>query len=83
MGTVQREQLELDSLKGIREAYSRAFDKPFEKDIDESLADRDLDTLQAVRNLLVHRAGIADQKYLDRKDKFPGCRASRKAIASN
>jgi hypothetical protein len=71
MGTVQRDQFELDSLRGIREAYSRAFDKPTEKDIDQSLADRDLDTLQQVRNLLVHRAGVADQRYVDRLDKFP------------
>jgi hypothetical protein len=71
MGTLQREELEFDSLKGIRAAYSRAFYKPISADIDESLSDRHLDAVQLVRNLLAHRAGIADQTYEDRAKKLP------------
>jgi hypothetical protein len=70
-GTVQREGLGFDSLNGIREAYSRAFHKPFSKEIDQALADRRLDAIQEVRNLLVHKAGVADQRYIDRARKFP------------
>ena len=68
MGSVLRTRRRLDHLTGIREAYSLAFFKKSEN-IDAILKHDCFDCLSAVRNLIVHRSGIADQAY-DRKCKF-------------
>jgi hypothetical protein len=71
MGTllVEAERVKFTSLKSIREAYSMAFPEKApgarSKRIDTALADKNLDALSAVRNLIVHKAGIADAVYLE------------------
>jgi hypothetical protein len=67
MGSVHRNQRRFDSLTGIREAYRLAFCRNYET-IDEALDYNGLDALNAVRNLIVHRAGIVDREYLKRAD---------------
>jgi hypothetical protein len=69
MGDVLRRRFKFTTLKGIREAYSVAFSEK-EKHarthaIDEALADKALDALNLVRNLIVHRAGVADRDYVN------------------
>jgi hypothetical protein len=73
MGTLLREakRVEFVTLTSIREAYSRAFSERAGrrvrqervKNIDNALARKELDALSAVRNLIVHKAGIADDQY--------------------
>lgn len=65
MGTVLRDRFEFSRLEGIREAYAAAFHKNSDH-IDAALSDDALDALSAVRNVIVHRAGIADTEYLRR-----------------
>ena len=50
------------SVSSIREAYSKTFDVR-SADIDSILADGRLESLESVRHILVHKAGIADDKY--------------------
>lgn len=69
MGSILKSRFKFSSLDGIRRAYSSAFSEK-EKcarsdDIDISLSDQALDALSAVRNLIVHKAGIVDAVYLD------------------
>jgi hypothetical protein len=71
MGTLLREKYEFDSLEKIRVAYSLAFAE-HSHDIDDVLADSSLDALSAVRNLIAHNAGYANQEYLDRMKSVPG-----------
>jgi hypothetical protein len=62
-------------LAGIREAYGLAFFTKADA-IDKALMDNKIDALNAVRNVIVHRSGIADAVY-DRQSKFlsvPGAR---------
>lgn len=63
MGTILRQKFEFSRLSGIREAYSCAFDKDT-KELDRLLLDEAFDALSAVRNLLVHKAGMVDAAYL-------------------
>jgi hypothetical protein len=60
---------ELSGLKKIRSAYSKAFTEKAKRvrpnKIDEILADKRLDVLYAVRNLMVHAGGICDDDYID------------------
>jgi hypothetical protein len=67
MGSLLREQEDFDfgGLDGIRKAYSLAFSKHSDR-IDKALADRSLDALALVRNLIIHRAGVANVKYEER-----------------
>jgi hypothetical protein len=67
MGSVHRNQRRFDSLSGIREAYRLAFSRNYEI-IDEAVDYNGLDALNAVRNLIVHKAGIVDREYLKRAD---------------
>ena len=69
MGTILRERFAFNKLSGIREAYCRAFDKRSSR-IDSALGDTSLDTLSAVRNLLVHQAGMPDQEYLNQQGRL-------------
>ena len=74
MGSLLCARFKFATLRGIREAYSSAFpDKPKERveDLDAALADNGLDALHAVRNVIVHRAGIADDKYTQRSKNVP------------
>jgi hypothetical protein len=65
MGTIFRGQrrFEFTRLSGIREAYSCAFSEKSSK-VDAALGSKTLDALSAVRNMLVHKAGLADAEYI-------------------
>lgn len=63
MGTILKGQFNFTVLASIRRAYFAAFTKS-RGDIEEAILHQSLDALSAVRNLLVHRAGIIDQKFL-------------------
>ena len=64
-------RVKFTSLSSIREAYSLAFDdkshklRPYIDEIDDSLAQKGLDAIALVRNLLVHKAGLADEDYIE------------------
>ncbi|MDB5296825.1 MAG: hypothetical protein JWO31_2808 [Phycisphaerales bacterium] len=62
MGTLLRKSVSFTTLDGIREAYSRAFSEHSEK-VDRALAAREIDMLKALRNLIVHKSGHADDEY--------------------
>jgi len=65
MGTIlARTRYNFSVLDNARLAYGEAFWKNSGK-IDTAIMDRSFDKLNHVRNLLVHKAGFADQKYLD------------------
>jgi hypothetical protein len=69
---VETERVKFTSLKSIREAYSLAFSEKVKRArthrIDAALAAPSLNALSAVRNLIVHKAGVADAAYVeDRK----------------
>lgn len=68
MGSILRDRFSFERLDGIREAYGSAFPK-FDK-IDDPLTDNALDALATVRNVIVHRAGIADQEYCRRIERL-------------
>jgi hypothetical protein len=72
MGTLLAEtkRVQFTSLESIRQAYSLAFPEKVSRArssrIDATLGDNGLDSLSAVRNVIVHKAGIADAEYMDR-----------------
>jgi hypothetical protein len=63
MGTILKENFAFHKLSGIRLAYSAAFSKKSEA-IDIALSKISLDRLNLARNLLLHKSGIVDQKFL-------------------
>lgn len=71
MGTILKRRFEFSRLRGVRDAYTAAFDVDFEA-VDASLSNRDLDALEAVRNVLVHRGGLVDDMFADRVKRIPG-----------
>jgi len=62
MGTLLKHKFNFTILEGARQAYKVAFPESA-KDIHASLGDLSLTGLAAMRNLIVHRAGICDDKY--------------------
>jgi hypothetical protein len=52
-------------LQGIKAAYEAAFYKDAES-IDEVIQSDIFERLSAVRNLIVHKSGIADDEYIQR-----------------
>jgi hypothetical protein len=58
------EGFKFQSLRGIREAYRAAFVTDGER-VNGALSDAALSKLSFVRNLLVHKSGVVDQKFLD------------------
>ncbi len=66
MGTLlrQRKTADFQTVWDIREAYARAFESDYSA-IRNSLADESLDHLSALRNVLVHKAGKADDKFVE------------------
>jgi hypothetical protein len=64
MGTILRQakRVEFTRLVSAREAYSRAFNTKSGL-IDAAMGNRSLDAINAVRNLIVHKAGIVDSEY--------------------
>jgi len=67
--------MKFSTLEGIRRAYSLAFYEKEQKArtdrIDNALANTGLDELSAVRNLIIHRAGKADDEYEKRAKCLP------------
>jgi hypothetical protein len=63
----ESKKVEFTGLEAIREAYSLAFPPKLRRarsaNIDTALADTAFDALSAVRNLLVHKGGVADDEY--------------------
>ncbi len=64
MGTLLRDRFRFSEPSDIRCAYSSAF-YSYAHDIDAVLEDRSIDALNTVRNLIVHKLRIPDQKYRD------------------
>jgi hypothetical protein len=63
MGTVLREKFNFQILDGIRNAYIQAFDESHTS-VREAILHPSLTILAAVRNVLVHQAGIVDDQFL-------------------
>ncbi len=65
---LESREVKFSSLHGIREAYSRAFPTKAKharsENLDRILAKTELDALALVRNLLVHKAGVADSVFV-------------------
>jgi hypothetical protein len=63
-----RDKVKFSRLFETRKLYSQLFSEkdgcPDVAEIDKVLSDRRLDELSAVRNLLVHKAGKADETYI-------------------
>jgi hypothetical protein len=70
MGTLLREKFNFDSLQGIREAYAASFSIDNKK-IEDALADKSADALNIMRQIIVHRAGVADQEYVNKASTVP------------
>jgi hypothetical protein len=64
----EAKRVQFVALESIRESYSLAFSEKVKRyrpeRIDAALANTALDALSAVRNLIVHRAGVADDEYV-------------------
>ena len=75
MGSLLIGRFKFTTLRGIREAYSVAFSEQEKRArttrIDDALAAQSLDALNMVRNLIVHKAGIADAEYEARARNCP------------
>jgi hypothetical protein len=71
MGTVHRNRFDFARLDGIREAYASAFAKKF-TDIDKALSDDAIDILSTLRNAIVHKGGVVDKEYLQRRKYLAG-----------
>jgi hypothetical protein len=65
MGTVLKSKCDFARLEGIRNAYAEAFSKEAD-DIDKILLNDALDILSALRNVIVHRGGVADKEYVEK-----------------
>jgi hypothetical protein len=64
LGSVLVEKFDFTSVAGIRKAYAALFGKPAE--LEEIFTNESLTRLEAVRHVIVHRAGIADDEYIKR-----------------
>lgn len=67
MGTALRgnKSVEFDSIWGIRDAYAIAFN-PFFEEVCDALMESSLEHLAALRNVLVHRSGKADDEFVSK-----------------
>jgi hypothetical protein len=77
MGDLLRTRFRFTSLRGIRRAYSAAFSEKVKEArtaiemIDKTLADKALDALSVIRNVIVHSGGVADRDYLNDSKGIP------------
>jgi hypothetical protein len=76
MGTLLRNVVKFDSVRGICESYRSAFWEDDES-IEEALDYYELRRLNLVRNLLVHKAGKADKPFLEEAAKYPDLSACK------
>ncbi len=78
MGDVLSHRYEFSKLEEIREAYSSAFPSGnHSQAIDRALSDKAIDALQIVRNIIVHKNGVADSEYVTRAKSILGALAPR------
>ena len=63
MGSILRSKFNFASLEGIREAYACAFGNRSPQ-VERALIDPSLDSLSAIRNVIVHRDAHADNEYI-------------------
>jgi len=72
MGSLLRNKFNFGLLESIRSAYLRAFSEHSEN-IEKAIFDPSLDQLAMLRNVLVHRGGIADEDFCKtvKRFKFP------------
>jgi hypothetical protein len=65
MGTIFRSErrFEFTRLSSAREAYVRAFSEKSSR-VDAAITNKSIDALSAVRNVLLHKAGEADDEYV-------------------
>ena len=71
MGTILRTKFNFTVLDDIRKAYSLAFASDREQ-IDAALSSESLDMLALVRNLIVHKDGKVDEKFVKESGGFTG-----------
>lgn len=71
MGSILRQSQSFDRLEGIRAAYSMAFSDD-SNETDEVLSRKSIDSINGVRNLLVHQGGRIDSRYLKSVSKIEG-----------
>ena len=64
LGTILLDKFDFTSCKGICEAYNCAF--PRSENIEKALISKKLSELEAVRNVIVHNAGIIDSDFCRR-----------------
>jgi len=63
MGHALRHRYNFTKLERTRDAYWEAF-KKHRANVVDAIMDRSLDDLNALRNVIVHKAGIADREFL-------------------
>jgi hypothetical protein len=71
MGTIFRTErrFEFTRLSSAREAYMRAFSEKSAR-VDAAITHKSIDALSAVRNLILHKAGEADDEYVKQQKIF-------------
>ena len=69
-GYQSRDQLRYTTVTLIRDAYYKTFFADARK-IDAALRSRHIDTLSAVRNVIVHKGGYVDRTFLNRVSGLP------------
>jgi hypothetical protein len=70
MGTVLRGRFKFTILDNARDAYAQAFWEDGGA-ILSAVSERSLDSLSVLRNVLVHKNGIADKEYESRANNLP------------
>jgi hypothetical protein len=70
MGTILRERYRFDTLLESRKAYREAFSVDGGA-IQQILANQAIDAANALRQVLVHRAGVVDRLYASRTENLP------------
>lgn len=73
MGTISRGRYKFSNISDAKTAYREAFAKDF-PNLDALIPPR-MEVVECVRNLLVHRAGIIDQDFLNRMKSQPDFKA--------
>jgi hypothetical protein len=68
MGTIFRSErrFEFTRLSSAREAYMKAFSEKSSK-VDAAITSTSFDALSAVRNVLLHKAGVVDDQYVQQQ----------------
>jgi len=69
MGTILKYKYSFSTLPGIRRAYLDAFP---ENTVDQQIMDSTFDQLSAVRNVIIHSAGVCDDNYLQSQKETEG-----------